>query len=100
MEETVLKRVSEMEDIRVECTVAAGELSAQLERMDALKERMGRLLRYYGSEEWFADREAELPEGTKAGVLSEDLVYDEILSLRDTAIHMLELATDLLKNHI
>ena len=28
------------------------------------------------------------------------MVSSEILSLRDTAIHMLELATDLLKNHI
>ena len=84
----------------MECTAAAGELSAQLERMDALKERMGRLFRYYGSEEWFADREAELPEGTKAGVLSEDAVYDAITALRDTAFHMLELATDILKNRI
>ena len=36
----------------------------------------------------------------KAGVLSEDLVYDEIVDARDASFRMLELATDILKNRI
>ena len=35
-----------------------------------------------------------------AGVLSEDSVYDQITEVRDAAIQMLELATDILKNRI
>lgn len=100
MNESVLERVSEMETILEDCTAATAGLAAQLERLDALREPMSKLFRYYGSETWFSDREAELPPGTKAGVLSEDLVYDEIMTLRDEAFHMLELATDLLKNRI
>ena len=38
-----------------------------------------------------------LPEGFKAGVLSEDSVYDAIADLRDAAFDMLELGTDILK---
>ena len=36
----------------------------------------------------------------KAGVLSEDLIYDEITDLRDAAIRMLALATDIMKDRI
>ena len=54
----------------------------------------------YGSEDWYADRDMELPEGVKAGVLSEDSVYDAITDLRDAAFQMLELGTDILKTWI
>ncbi len=89
-----------MEAALDECREATAALNARLDDMDALRERMIALFRYYGSEAWYADRAAELPEGTKAGVLSEDLVYDEITAVRDAAFHMLELATDILKNRI
>ena len=95
-----IERVKRMEAILDECREATEALDAQLERMDALRPRMMALFRYYGSQEWYQDREGELPEGVKAGVLSEDLVYDEITAVRDAAIHMLELATDILKNRI
>ena len=75
-------------------------MTAQLERMEALGERMTGLFRYYGSEAWYADREGELPEGLPAGVLSEDAVYDQITAVRDAAFQMLELAADILKNRI
>ena len=95
-----LSRISEMESYLDECTAATRDLTAQLTRMDALRDDMTRLFRYYGSEAWYADREGELPEGIKAGVLSEDLVYDTITAIRDAAFQMLELATDLLKNRV
>ena len=82
------------------CHEATSALNARLDDMDALRERMIALFGYYGSEAWYADREAALPDGMKAGVLSEDLVYDEITAARDAAFHMLELATDILKNRI
>ena len=95
-----LQRIAEMEGILNECEAATGELDAQLERMERLKEPMTRLFRYYGSEAWYEDREGELPPGIPAGVLSEDSVYDRITDVRDTAIRMMELATDILKNRI
>lgn len=100
MEQASMKRISEMEDRLNRCTKAVAELSTQLDGMDTLREDMIRLFRYYGSEAWYADREADLPEGVPAGVLSEDLVYNEITELRDAAFRMLELATDILKNRI
>ena len=65
-----------------------------------LQDDMGQLFAYYGSEVWFEDLERELPPDTKAGVLSEDLVYDTITDARDAAFRMLEIGTDILKNRI
>ena len=95
-----LRRIAEMESYLNECTAATSDLGVQLDRMDALREPMTRLFSYYGSGEWYEDREGDLPEGTPAGVLSEDSVYDQITEVRDAAIRMLELATDILKNRI
>ncbi len=95
-----IERVKKMEAILDECRAATETLDAQLDRMDALRPEMMELFQYYGSEDWYQDREGELPDGVKAGVLSEDLAYDEITAIRDAAFHMLELATDILKNRI
>ena len=94
------ERIREMEGYLNECTAAVEDLTEQLDRTDALREHMIRLFRYYGSSEWYEDREGELPADMPAGVLSEDAVYDRITEIRDAAYHMLELATDILKNRI
>ena len=93
-------RVREMESDLNECTRVTGELRAQLDRLNELREKAIRLFAYYGSEDWFADREGEIPEGFAAGVLSEDAAYDAITELRATAFQMLEMGTDILKNWI
>ena len=93
-------RICEMEKCLNDCAAATADLSAQLERTDALRDEMIRLSAYYGSEEWYEDREGELPAGVCAGVLSEDAVYDQIAALRENAIRMLELAADILKNRL
>ena len=93
-------RITEMEEYLNECTAATEDLAMQLSRMEGLKDHMSRLFSYYGSEAWYEDRDGELPDGIPAGVLSEDLVYDQIISVRDAAFQMLELATDILKNRI
>ena len=95
-----LQRIREMEDRLNQCAAATADLDAQLERMEELREDMIRLFDYYGSEAWYEDREGELPEGIPAGVLSEDLVYDEITAVRDTAFRMLDLSADILKNRV
>ena len=89
-----------MEGYLRECTDATADLTAQLDRMEALGEHMTRLFAYYGSEDWYADREGDLPEGIPAGVLSEDLVYEQITAIRDASFRMLTLAADILKSRI
>ena len=83
-----------------ECREVLDDMESALDRLEAVREKMGELFAYYGSEAWFEDREGELPETEAAGVLSEDLVYDEITELRDAAFQMLELASDILKNRL
>jgi len=100
MNSEAIERIREMESALDECTDAAAQLSSRLDRMDALRERMIALNRYYSSAEWYSDRESELPDGLKAGVLSEDAVYDEISDMRELALRMLELAADILKNRL
>jgi len=95
-----IDRIREMEGYLNECSTATRDLTAQLQRTDALAEKMTKLFSYYGSEAWYEDREGEIPGNIPAGVLSEDLVYDEITAVRDAAFHMLELAADILKNRV
>ena len=68
--------------------------------MKAAESHAKELFSYYGSEAWYEDREGELPKDVPAGVLSEDLVYDQITAVRDAAFRMLDLSTDILKNRI
>ena len=95
-----LQRIAEMEEYLNECTAATADLIAQLDRMEALKEHMTSLFEYYGSEDWYEDLEGDIPNDIPAGVLSEDLVYNQITAISDAAFQMLELATDILKNRI
>ena len=76
------------------------ELEDTLNSLEKALPEMEELFRYYGSEQWYNDREQKLPDDISAGVLSEDLIYDQITQLRDSAYRMLEMATDILKNRI
>ena len=95
-----LQRIAAMESLLQSSASTNRALAAQLNQLAGQLDGMAELFAYYGSDIWFEDTEAELPEGFSAGVLSEDLVYDEVTALRDNAIRMLELATDILKNRI
>ena len=95
-----LDRISSMETYLDEVTTLTTKLKEQLDAMKAAESHAKALFQYYGSEDWHADRDLTLPEGFKAGVLSEDSVYDAITDLRDAAFDMLELGTDILKTWI
>ena len=95
-----IQRITEMEGYLNECAAATAGLTEQLERMEGLRDRMTRLFAYYGSEAWFEDREGELPADIPAGILSEDLVYDQITAVRDAAFRMLSLAAEILRDRI
>lgn len=95
-----VKRISEMEELLEGTRQALEVLHEALDRIEELQDDMGQLFAYYGSEVWFEDLERELPPDTKAGVLSEDLVYDTITDARSAAFRMIEIGTDILKNRI
>ena len=95
-----LERIAEMENRLNALTEATAGLQGELDRMESLLDDMGSLFDYYGSNDWYDDREGDVPADVPAGVLSEDLVYDQIMEVRDASFHMLELATDILKNRI
>lgn len=95
-----LQRIIEMESNLNEINAAVEALNNQIERLQFYRERAKTLYSYYGSEDWYKDREGKLPEGMKAGILSEDLIYNSITELRDTAFTMLELGTEVLKEWI
>lgn len=82
-----LKRIRHME-LRLERTAAAVmELSAALDRYEAVQEDIEALDKYYASEEWkqdFTDDEAgRLPADLKRGVLSEDGIWNLLSDIRD-----------------
>ena len=93
-------RITRMESHLDDVTTLTTKLQAQLDAMKAAESHAKELFQYYGSEDWHADRDLTLPEGFKAGVLSEDSVYDAITDLRNAAFDMLELGTDILKTWI
>ena len=98
--EQALERIARMESHLDETSALTAKLQEQLDAVKAVKGHAQALFQYYGSEDWYADRDMELPEGVKAGILSEDSVYDAITDLRDAAFQMLELGTDILKTWI
>ena len=89
-----LQRITQMEFFLNEINQAMQDLQDQLERLKHYREQAKALYSYYGSEDWYKDREEELPEGMRAGILGEDA------QLRVTAFDMLELGMDVLKNWI
>ena len=95
-----LARITRMESYLDDVTALTTKHQEQLDAMKAAESHAKELFSYYGSEDWHADRDLTLPEGFKAGVLSEDSVYDAITELRDAAFDMLELGTVILKTWI
>ena len=93
-------RIAQMESHLDNVVSHTNKLQDQLNALQAMRAHAKTLFSYYGSEAWYADRDLTLPEGFKAGVLSEDSVYDAITDLRDVAFQMLELGTDILKEWI
>ena len=95
-----LARIARMEATLDETKALTEALRESLDALKAADKDAKALFAYYGSEDWYADREMRLPDGFKAGVLSEDLAYDAITELRDLAFDMLETGTEILKDWI
>ena len=95
------ERVEEMEKRLNRLSPLVDRYARATEAFIQAREDMKALFAYYGSPEWYADLDAqargEIPPEAPCGVLAEDLVYDLITQTHDTAIEMLEAATEALK---
>ena len=95
------ERVEEMEKRLNRLSPLVEQYARATEAFIQAREDMKALFAYYGSPEWYADLDAqargEIPPEVPCGVLAEDLVYDLITRTHDTAIEMLEAATEALK---
>ena len=90
-----IERIQAMEALLNETSDAVVNMANALEEYAKIQEKIRRLSKYSGSDDWYGDLAAEqkgrLPDDLARGVLSEDLIYDMITGNRDNALRMLEI---------
>lgn len=95
------ERIEKMEKILSNSSKLLEELEAILDKLEKDSKNYDELIKYYYSKNWSKDKEDfekdVLPDLETAHVLSEDGIYDMMTSSSGAAIHMLELATKMLK---
>lgn len=93
--------ITKMEQIMVQQNEALKEINQLLDTLDAQLEAYKQLLTYYYSEQRAQDLKDDsnhlIPKSLHRGVLSEDEIFDLIGEYRDTAIRMLEIAVQMIK---
>ena len=80
-------------------SIVVKELEEVLSKFENLKESFDLLNEYYGSSEWFADKESLETckiENVKAGVLSEDAVWNLIVDVKELSIKMNSISNEIL----
>lgn len=96
-----IKRIEQMEVYLDKGEAQVEQLLQLVENFATTQEELTQLFDYYGSEQWFEDKEAsdnyQLPPELKCGILSEDAIYNLMTEHRALAIRLLELATQMLR---
>ena len=95
------ERIEKMEKILFNSSKLLEELEEILDKIEEDSKNYDELIKYYYSKNWTKDKEDFekdlLPNMESAVVLTEDGIYDMMTASSRTAIHMLELATKILK---
>lgn len=82
-----VERIKEMEGRLERAAAAVMDLSAALDKYEAVQEDIKALSKYYASKQWkqdYADDEAgRLPIGLKRGVLSEDGIWNLLSDVKE-----------------
>ena len=95
------ERIEKMENILFNSSKLLEELEEILNKIENDFKNYDELIKYYYSNNWGKDKEDFekdlLPNVESAHVLTEDGIYDMMTASSGTAIHMLELATKILK---
>ena len=98
---TQKERIDKMEKILSNSSILLEELEAILDKLEKDSKNYDELIKYYYSNNWAKDKEDFendlLPDMESAYVLTEDGIYDMMTASSEIAIHMLELATKILK---
>ena len=99
--EKEVERLKELEKEFSEINATLAELDKVLHKVKKQMPKIKNFDKYYSSEEWFKHREM-LDEGyfdelETTAILGEDYPYDTVFAIRNQAIEMLEIATELLK---
>lgn len=93
--------ITKMENIMVEHTKSLKALNQLLDTLVAQQEAYRELMGYYYSEQRAQDLKDDenhlIPEELHRGVLSEDEIYELMGEYRDTAIRMLEIGVQMVK---
>ena len=95
------ERIEKMEKILSNSSKLLEELEEVLDKLEKDSKNYDELIKYYYSKNWTKDKEDFekdlFPDMKSAVVLTEDGIYDMMTASSGTAIHMLELATKILK---
>ena len=95
------ERIEKMEKILFNSSKLLEELEEILDKIEEDSKNYDELIKYYYSKNWTKDKEDFekdlFPDMKSAVVLTEDGIYDMMTASSGTAIHMLELATKILK---
>ena len=95
------ERIEKMEKILFNSSKLLEELEEILDKIEEDSKNYDELIKYYYSNNWVKDKEDFekdlISDVESAHVLTEDGIYDMMTSSSGTAIHMLELATKILK---
>lgn len=97
-----IERINKYENILNKGIKITNKFGKILQEYNDIQKEIKTLSNYYGSDNWYqdiADYDMKLlPKDIKAGILSEDAIYDLLTNNRTLSIKMLEIATDILKN--
>lgn len=96
------KRIKENEERLDKLTVAIRDLENALDNFEESQASLKELNKYYGSKEWINDKDAYEEgkiEKIKAGVLSEDSVWNLIEDVRMLAERMSEISNRMLNQN-
>ena len=95
------ERIEKMEKRLYNSSKLLEELEEVLDKLEKDSKNYDELIKYYYSNNWVKDKEDFekdlISDVESAYVLTEDGIYDMMTSSSGTAIHMLELATKMLK---
>lgn len=96
-----IARIERMEAAMNQSREAVDQLSEAIASLVDASDALQELSAYYGSQDWFADREADergsLPADLARGVLTEDLPYETLVDAREAALGALEASTAVLR---
>lgn len=96
-----ISRINKFEKLLNNANDTIKELALILEKYATCQKDIQELDKYYGSDDWYQDVDSYdmklLPKDIKAGILSEDAIYDLLDNNKRMAIRLLEQATKVLK---